>query len=65
MEFGKVIKMSKILHKISTTILTFFFVLATQKVMITYSLSETLNNICLIIITVAWFIFCVTDNDKN
>ena len=65
MEFGKVIKMSKILHKISTTILTFFFVLATQKVMITYSLSETLNNICLIIITVAWFIFCVTDDDKN
>ena len=60
-----VIKMSKILHKISTTILTFFFVLATQKVMITYSLSETLNNICLIIITVAWFIFCVTDYDKN
>ena len=65
MEFGMVIKMSKILHKISTTILTFFFVLATQKVMITYSLSETLNNICLIIITVAWFIFCVTDDDKN
>ena len=65
MEFGMVIKMSKILHKISTTILTFFFVLATQKVMITYSLSETLNNICIIIITVAWFIFCVTDDDKN
>ena len=65
MEFGMVIKMSKILHKISTTILMFFFVLATQKVMITYSLSETLNNICLIIITVAWFIFCVTDDDKN
>ena len=60
-----VIKMSKILHKISTTILTFFFILATQKVMITYSLSETLNNICIIIITVAWFIFCVTDDDKN
>ena len=60
-----VIKMSKILHRISTTILMFFFVLATQKVMITYSLSETLNNICLIIITVAWFIFCVTDDDKN
>ena len=57
--------MSKIFHKISTTILTFFFVLATQKVMITYSLSETLNNICIIIITVAWFIFCVTDDDKN
>ena len=57
--------MSKILHKISTTILMFFFVLATQKVMITYSLSETLNNICIIIITVAWFIFCVTDDDKN
>ena len=65
MEFGMVIKMSKILRKISTTILMFFFVLATQKVMITYSLSETLNNICLIIITVAWFIFCVTDDDKN
>ena len=64
MEFGMVIKMSKILRKISTTILMFFFVLATQKVMITYSLSETLNNIC-IIITVAWFIFCVTDDDKN
>ena len=60
-----VIKMSKILRKISTTILMFFFVLATQKVMITYSLSETLNNICIIIITVAWFIFCVTDDDKN
>lgn len=57
--------MSKILRKISTTILMFFFVLATQKVMITYSLSETLNNICIIIITVAWFIFCVTDDDKN
>ena len=53
--------MSKILHRFSTTILTFFFVLATQKVMITYSLSETLNNICIIIITVAWFIFCVTE----
>ena len=65
MEFGMVIEMSKILHRISTTILMFFFVLATQKVMITYSLSETLNNICLIIITVAWFIFCVTDDDKN
>lgn len=65
MEFGMVIKMSKILRKISTTILMFFFVLATQKVMITYSLSETLNNICIIIITVAWFIFCVTDDDKN
>ena len=65
MEFGMVIKMSKILHKISTTILTFFFVLATQKVMITYFPSETLNNICLIIITVAWFIFCATDDDKN
>ena len=61
MEFGMVIEMSKILHRISTTILMFFFVLATQKVMITYSLSETLNNICLIIITVAWFIFCVTE----
>ena len=65
MEFGMVIKMSKILRKISTTILMFFFVLATQKVMITYSLSETLNNICIIIITIAWFIFCVTDDDKN
>ena len=61
MEFGMVIKMSKILHRISTTILTFFFVLATQKVMITYFPFETLNNICLIIITVAWFIFCVTE----
>ena len=60
-----VIKMSKILRKISTTILMFFFVLATQKVMITYFLSETLNNICIIIITIAWFIFCVTDDDKN
>ena len=47
------------------TILMFFFVLATQKVMITYFLSETLNNICIIIITIAWFIFCVTDDDKN
>ena len=65
MEFGMVIEMSKILHRISTTILMFFFVLATQKVMITYSLSETLNNICIIIITVAWCIFCLTDDDKN
>ena len=62
MEFGMVIKMSKILRKISTTILMFFFVLATQKVMITYSLSETLNNICLIIITITWLIFCATDD---
>ena len=54
--------MSKIFHKISTTILTFFFILATQKVMITYFPSETLNNICIIIITVAWFIFCATDD---
>ena len=65
MEFGMVIKMSKILHRISTTILMFFFVLATQKVMITYSLSETLNNICVFIITVAWLIFCATDDYKN
>ena len=62
MEFGRVIKISKILHKISTTILTFFFVLATQKVMITYFPFETLNNICIIIITVAWLIFCATDD---
>ena len=61
MGFGMVIKMSKILHRISTTILMFFFVLATQKVMITYSLSETLNNICIIILTIAWFIFCATE----
>ena len=65
MEFGMVIKMSKILHKISTTILTFFFILATQKAMITYFPSETLNNICVVIITVAWFIFCATDDYKN
>ena len=65
MEFGMVIKMSKILHKISTTILTFFFILATQKVMITYFPSETLNNICVVIITVAWLIFCATDDYKN
>lgn len=65
MEFGRVIKISKILHKISTTILTFFFILATQKVMITYFPSKTLNNICIVIITVAWFIFCATDDDKN
>lgn len=57
--------MSKILHKISTTILTFFFILATQKVMITYFPSETLNNICVVIITVAWLIFCATDDYKN
>ena len=57
--------MSKILHKISTTILTFFFVLATQKAMITYFPSETLNNICLIIITITWLIFCATDDYKN
>ena len=57
--------MSKIFHKISTNILTFFFVLATQKVMITYFQSETLNNICIIIITVAWLIFCATNDDKN
>ena len=61
MEFGMVIKMSKILHKISTTILTFFFILATQKAMITYFPSETLNNICVVIITVAWLIFCATE----
>lgn len=60
-----VIKMSKILHKISTTILTFFFILATQKAMITYFPSKTLNNICIVIITVAWLIFCATDDDKN
>ena len=60
-----VIKMSKILHKISTTILTFFFILATQKAMITYFPSETLNNICVVIITVAWLIFCATDDYKN
>ena len=54
--------MSKILHRFSTTILTFFFVLATQKVMITYFPSETLNNICLIIITITWLIFCATDD---
>ena len=65
MEFGMVIKMSKIFHKISTTILTFFFVLATQKAMITYFPSETLNNICLIIITITWLIFCATDDYKN
>ena len=65
MEFGMVIKMSKILHKISTTILTFFFILATQKAMITYFPSETLNNICVVIITVAWLIFCATDDYKN
>ena len=60
-----VIKMSKILHKISTTILTFFFILATQKAMITYFPSETLNNICVVIITVAWLIFCATDDYNN
>ena len=65
MEFGMVIKMSKILRKISTTILMFFFVLATQKAMITYFPSETLNNICVVIITVAWLIFCATDDYKN
>lgn len=65
MEFGMVIKMSKILHKISITILTFFFILATQKVMLTYFPSETLNNICVVIITVAWLIFCATDDYKN
>ena len=65
MEFGMVIKMSKIFHRISTTILMFFFVLATQKVMITYFPFETLNNICIIIITVAWLIFCATNDDKN
>ena len=57
--------MSKILHRFSTTILTFFFVLATQKVMITYFPSETLNNICLIIITITWLIFCATDDYKS
>ena len=65
MEFGMVIKMSKIFHRISTTILTFFFILATQKAMITYFPFETLNNICIIIITVAWLIFCATNDDKN
>ncbi len=57
--------MSKIFHKISTNILTFFFVLATLKVMHTYFPFETLNNICIIILTIAWFIFCATDDDKN
>ena len=61
MEFGMVIKMSKILHRISTTILMMFFVLTTQKTMITYFPSETLNNICIIILTIAWFIFCATE----
>ena len=65
MEFGMVIKMSKILHKISTTILTFFFILATRKSMITYFPFKTLNNICIVIITVAWLIFCATDDYKN
>ena len=62
MEFGMVIKMSKILHRISTIILMMFFVLATQKTMITYFPSEILNNICIIILTIAWFIFCATDD---
>lgn len=53
--------MSKILHRISTTILMLFFVLATQKAMITYFPFETLNNICMIILTIAWFIFCATE----
>lgn len=57
--------MSKILHRFSTTILTFYFVLVTQKVMSTYFPSETLNNICIVIITVFWFIFCATDDYKN
>ena len=65
MEFGMVIKMSKILHKISTFILTYFFILATLKVMITYFPFKTLNIICVVIITVAWLIFCATDEDKN
>lgn len=56
--------MSKILHRISTTILMFFFVLATQKVIITFFPFETLNNICLIIITITWLIFCATDDYK-
>lgn len=51
-------------HRVSTIILTFFFVLATQKVISTYFPSELINNICVIIITVAWFIFCVTDDYK-
>ena len=57
MEFGMVIKMSKILHRISTTILMMFFVLTTQKTMITYFPSEMLNNICIVIITITWLIF--------
>ena len=57
--------MSKIFHKISTTILTFFFVLVTQKVMITYFPSEMLNNICIVIITITWLIFCATDDYKS
>ena len=57
--------MSKIFHKISTTILTFFFVLVTRKVMITYFPSEMLNNICIVIITITWLIFCATDDYKN
>ena len=57
--------MSKILHRFSITILTFYFVLATQKVMITYFPSETLNIICIVIITIFWFIFCATDDYKS
>ena len=57
--------MSKIFHKISTTILTLFFVLVTQKVMITYFPSEMLNNICIVIITITWLIFCATDDYKS
>ena len=61
MEFGMVIKMSKILHRISTTILMMFFVKKKKKTMITYFPSEILNNICIIILTIAWFIFCATE----
>ena len=65
MEFGMVIKMdSKFWNRFSTIILTFFFVLATQKVISTYFPSELLNNICVVIITAAWFVFCATYDYK-
>ena len=57
--------MSNIFHKIPTTILTFFFVLVTQKAMTTYFPSEMLNNICIVIITITWLIFCATDDYKS
>ena len=55
---------SRFWHRFSTTILTFFFVLATEQVMDTYFQSALLNKICIVIMTVAWLVFCATIDYK-